>query len=237
MEELMAAKTYAETFDHGPGGWMGFINNYQGTKPLEIKDGAAVSYSPWWIDYNHAPPGGAGYLSLLFGVATSGPFTERAREDGGINRFVEGGFPTDFTNAQVTVRLRGELELRGARLHLLVQGTHDGICSGWVLTGQPLSVTKNWTEQTLRLVLDPKEWTCLGTRPDRADMYGTVPLSTILSKVNANINFILFPLTVVPMGPVEGDPNVLRPGRDYHVWQSRLPEGYVMLDTVQIQFV
>jgi hypothetical protein len=232
----MAGKLYMETFDDGPGGWMGFIDNYQGTKPLEIKGGAAVSYSPWWIDYNHAPPGGAGYLSLLFGLMTRGPFTERLKEDGGPNRFVAGGFPTDFRDALVMVRLRGELDLRGAQLCLLFQGTHGGICSGWVLTGQPLTVSSGWAEQTLRLVPDSAQWTCLGTRPDRADMYGRVPLPQILGNVNTNLYFILFPLTVVPMGPVEGDPSVLRPGRDYPVWRSRLPEGYVLLDTVQIQF-
>lgn len=233
----MTQTIYRETFDHGPGGWMGFIDNYHGSKPLEIKDGAAISYSPWWIDYNHAPPSGAGYLSLLYGLLTRGPLSERMKEDGGANRFVEGGFPTNFTNAKVTLRLRGELELRGAQLCYLVQGTHQGKCSGWVLTGQPIRVTKDWSEQTLQLRPDPKQWTCLGTRPDRADMYGTIPLEIILGNVNTNFYLILFPVTAVPMGEIKGDPNVLRPGRDYRVWQSKLPEGYVMLDTFQIEFV
>ena len=58
-------RTYRETFDDGPGGWFGFINNAQGPKPLEIRESCAVTRSPWWIDYNHAPPG-AGYLHLLY---------------------------------------------------------------------------------------------------------------------------------------------------------------------------
>jgi hypothetical protein len=47
---------------------------------------------------------------------------------------------------------------------------------------------------------------------------------------------VLFPLTVAPMGPIAGDPHQLRPGRDYPVWTSRLPEGYVTLSEVRIEF-
>jgi len=47
---------------------------------------------------------------------------------------------------------------------------------------------------------------------------------------------ILFPLTIEPMGELEGSPHRLRPEKDYPVWRSRLPEGYVMLDTVKIDF-
>jgi hypothetical protein len=38
------------------------------------------------------------------------------------------------------------------------------------------------------------------------------------------------------MGPLHGDPHRLRPERDYPVWRSRLPEGYLMLDEVRIEF-
>jgi hypothetical protein len=43
--------TYIEDFNDGPGGWFGWTNNLQGPKPLTIRDGAAVTSSPWWIDY------------------------------------------------------------------------------------------------------------------------------------------------------------------------------------------
>ena len=33
-----------------------------GERALAICDGVAVSRSPWWVDYNHAPPGG-GYFA------------------------------------------------------------------------------------------------------------------------------------------------------------------------------
>ena len=63
--------TYIETFDDDSGGWFGWISNSQGPKPLEIRDSCAISRSPWWIDYNHAPPG-AGYMHLLYMLLTAG---------------------------------------------------------------------------------------------------------------------------------------------------------------------
>ncbi|MDP6779550.1 MAG: hypothetical protein QGI83_22535, partial [Candidatus Latescibacteria bacterium] len=139
-------------------------------------------------------------------------------------------------DAQVTVRLKGELLKRGAEPVILVQGIVEGICSGWLLTGQPFQVSEQWTEQTLVLSPDPAQWTALGSRHDRGDTYGEMPLELVLRNVDVNVMLVMFPLDVAPMGPLEGDPHVLRPGRDYPVWRSRLPEGYVILDEVRIRF-
>lgn len=226
---------YSETFDNGPGGWYGWISNSAGPKPLEIRDGAALSRSPWWIDYNHAPPG-VGYLHLLYMLNTGGKPGEHQREVQGENQFTAGGYATDFTNARMTLRLRGELEARGAQLLLLCQAVQGGICSGWLLTGQPFSVTPGWSEQTVTLAPDPAQWTCLGSRHDRADFYGEIALDTILGDVNTDILLVLHPLEIAPMGPIDGDPHRLRPEKDYPVWRSRLPEGYVWLDSVTIEF-
>jgi hypothetical protein len=38
------------------------------------------------------------------------------------------------------------------------------------------------------------------------------------------------------MGTIAGDPHELRPERDYPVWRSRLPEGYVIVDDVTLRF-
>ena len=164
---------YVETFDDGPGGWYGWISNAAGPKPLEIRDGCAISRSPWWIDYNHAPPG-AGYLHLLYMLNTAGKAGEHQREVQGENRFVRGGYPTDFTHARMTLRLRGELEARGAQLLLLCQAVQavrevGGICSGWLLTGQPFRVTPDWSEQTVtaRSRSGAVEMPGLTPRPDR----------------------------------------------------------------------
>ena len=226
-------KTYLETFDNGPGGWFGWIDNARGPKPLERGESCVISRSPWWIDYNHAPPG-AGYMHLLFMLLTSGSPGENQREVSGENRFIKSGVGTDFTNAALTLRLKGELLARDTQLLLLCQGVHQGICTGWLLTGQPITVTPDWSEQKITAVTDESAWTCLGSRHDRADFYGRTPLRTVLSDVNADILLVLFPLDVAPMGPLNDDPHLLRPEKDYPVWRSRLPEGYVMLDEVRI---
>jgi len=226
---------YVEAFNEGPGGWYGWISNAAGPKPLEVRESSAISRSPWWIDYNHAPPG-VGYLHLLYMLNTRGTAGEHQREVAGENRFIKGGFPTDFTKARITLRLKGELDAKGAQLLLLCQAEQEGICSGWLLTGQPFRVTHDWGEQTVTVGSDVAQWTCIGSRHDRTDFYGEIPLPTVLQDVNINILFVLHPLDVAPMGPLAGDPHHLRPEKDYPVWRSRLPEGYVLLDEVRIEF-
>ncbi|CAN5833809.1 hypothetical protein BH10CHL1_BH10CHL1_14400 [soil metagenome] len=231
----MTNKHYEETFDQDAGGWWGWVSNAQGPKPLEYRPSMVTTRSPWWIDYNHAPPG-AGYLHMLFCTYTRGPIAEYYREVGGENRLVSGGFPTDYTNARLSVRLRGELKAKDAQLVLLVQSTVNKMTSAWVLTGQPITVTPDWSEQTITCVPDPAQWTCMMGRYDRTDYYGYVDLATVLSDVNVDIMLILFPLKIEPMGEIEGDIHVLRPEKDYPVWRAPLPEGYVTLDTIKIEF-
>ncbi|MDF1746327.1 MAG: hypothetical protein P1V19_21710, partial [Gimesia sp.] len=211
-------------------------DNFSGPMQLEYKNQTIASYGPWWIDYNHAPPHGAGYLSLLCGIVTRGPLNEALKESGGFNRFINENHSTNFTNAEFQIRLRGELLLQGAQLVLLVQSQQDGICSGWLLTGQPIEVKEDWTEQTLHLTPDVRQWTSLGTRPDRADMYGELPLPDVLANVNVNFFLVLFPLNVRPKGDPEGNLDELRAGRDYRVWQAYLPDGYVVVDSVSTRF-
>lgn len=226
---------YVETFDNGPGGWFGWHDNARGPRPLEIGESTVTSRSPWWIDYNHAPPG-AGYMHLLFLLLTRGSPSEHHLEVAGENGFVKGGFRLDFTNARLTVRIKGELLARDTGMYLLCQAFHEGICTGSILTGQPLTVTPEWSEQSVTCVPDEEQWTCLGSRHDRADYYGRAPLETVLRDVNTNLLLVLFPLDVAPMGPIPGDLHLLRPEKDYPVWRSRLPEGYVTLDEVRIDF-
>jgi len=228
-------KIYRETFDDGPGGWYGWRSNFDGEKPLEIADGCAISRSPWWIDYNHAPPG-AGYMHLLFILDTQRIPSERKLSVAGNNRFIQQGFGTNFIDAELTFRLKGELLPRDAQLYLLCQGTHDNICTGWLLTGEPISVTKEWSEHTVHCQLDADQWTSMGSRHDRTETYGHRPLETVLADVNVDILLVLYPLDIAPMGPLDGDPHRLRPEVDYPVWRSRLPEGYVVLNEVQIAF-
>jgi hypothetical protein len=167
---------------------------------------------------------------------TLGPFGDAMVDIAGRNAFVDGGFPTDFTNARMTVRLKGELEARGAQMVLLAQGSVGTMTSGWFLHGQPFKITRDWSEQTIRLRPHPDRWSCLGSRHDRRDYYGKIDLATILANVNRNIMLILFPLDLVPMGPIRGTRDRLRAGRDYPVWRSKLPEGFIIIDRVEIDF-
>ena len=231
----MAQQNYGESFDDGPGGWYGWISNAGGPKPLEWHDGQLTSRSPWWIDYNHAPPG-AGYMHMVFSLSTVGPQGEVYREVGGANRFIDQRCPTDFANAELTIGVSGELQALDSQLMLLIQGNVEGITSGWLCSGQPFEVTGSLTKQTIVLDTDPANWTPLGVRHDRGDMYGLKPLDRVLADVNVNIMLVLFPLDVAPMGPLDGDPHMLRPERDYPVWRHRLPEGYVTLSDVRIDF-
>jgi hypothetical protein len=38
------------------------------------------------------------------------------------------------------------------------------------------------------------------------------------------------------MGPIKGDPHLLRAGRDYPLWPSSVAQGYVAVDRVSIEF-
>ncbi len=225
----MSPMTYIETFDDGPGGWEEWPN------PLEVENGYALTSSPWWVDFNHAPPGG-GYLHLLYCLYTSDKDTKKRESIAGVNRFSQGGYPSDWTNAKITVRIKGEMDMRGTQLVLLAQakvGTHN---QNHVLTAQPIEVTPEWSEQTITLVPDQSQWVSLGTRHDRTDFYGHGDIADVLRDMNADIIFVLHPVNVVPKGPIDGDKDTLRAGRDYDVDEGFLPKGYVMLDEVRIDF-
>lgn len=237
----MRHKSFIETFDHGPCGWIGW-DGAVGPTPVMIQDSVAESRSPWWVDFNHCHPGG-GYLHILFALHTyHGPnFPQALLDAGGPNPYVKGGFPTNLTNTTVTVRIRGDVNLRGSQLLFHAQGnvpTPDRP-KNWVnqvLIGQPLKITREWSEQTLQLVPDQSQWLNLGSRHDRTDMYGSAPVADLLRDVNGDIIFVLFPLDVRPLQPIQGDPHRLRAGQEYEVDRSRLPEGYVMMDEVRIEF-
>ena len=232
----MAGKTYVETFDAGPGGWFSWAGHSKNV-PLQIENGVAVSRSPWAIDSNHAPPG-AGYLHLLFVLPTAN-LMELARETkelSGPNRFIEGNFPVDFTNAKITVRLKGEVENKGTKLVLLVQGNVGDRTINYVLTGQPLKITPNWSQQSLTLAPDLRQWTCLGTRHDLLHFYGWGDIADVLRNVDVDIIFVFFIPDVTPLPAIDGDHHRLRPQIDYPIDESRLPQGVVMMDKVVIEF-
>ena len=190
-------------------------------------------------------------MYLLTRDRSAGPLDARTH---GVNRFVANGYSTDLTDATLTVRLRGTMDLAGplcnrhvpeprpdlggAQLLLLVQAHIDGrpgMTANFVLTGQPLRITPEWSEQAVQLTPDPDQWTCLGTRHDLTDLYGDADIGDVLRDVDVDIIFVLFPLTIVPIGDAE-DIHRQWAGRDYKVDMQYLPKGLVMFDTVQIEY-
>ena len=232
----MSAATYTEDFENGAGGWIAWLGPNQPV-PATIEDGALVSRSPWGIDANHAPPGG-GYLHLLFILHTAdqpnpgpnyGPLLAG-------NRFIDGGYPRDFRNARVTLRLKGEVDLQGAELRLHCQSRVGDRAINFVLTSHSFAVTPDWTEQTITLVPDPAQWLCLGARHDLTEFYGWGGIEEVLRDVNIDIILLLHPLKIAPLVPQQGGPHARRAGSDYEVDRSFLPSGEIGLDKVQIEF-
>ena len=128
--------------------------------------------------------------------------------------------------------------LGGVRLLLLVQARVEGppkTTANFILTGQPFDITPEWSEQTVHLVPDPDQWTCLGSRRDLTGVYGYGDIAQVLGDVNVDIIFILFPLNIVPVGAVE-DRHRQWAAKDYKVDMEYLPKGLVMFDTVQIEY-
>ncbi len=232
----MAHKVYRETFDAGPGGWMTWLGPGRPAAP-EIVDDALISRSPWGIDANHAPPGG-GYLHLLFILFTASqpnPSPAYAPLMAG-NRFIDGGYSTDLRNARLTVRLKGEVDLKGAKFMLHCQSHVGDKAINFVLTGQPFEITPDWSEQTIVLTTDPSQWLCIGARHDLTNIYGWGEIEEVLRDVNIDIIFLLHPLNIVPLISEVNGPHHCRPELDYPVDRAYLPEGYIMLDEVRLEY-
>lgn len=226
------AKLYLETFEHGNGGWYA-DRGYA----LPVWDGVAYCYGPWFLDANHAPPG-AGYLNLLMWLYTSGKWyevPEASRLPYTNNSFLEQGFGTNFTNAKFTVRLRGNVDLKGTQLLLLAQAESTKTTSNYVLSGQPFEITNDWSEQTVTLLPDPAQWTCMGARHD-APHYGCDDIDIVLNDLNVDLIFVLFPVKVVPLDEEITDLHGRWAGKDYSVDTQYHPKGLLMFDTVKIEF-
>ena len=232
----MSKQTYRETFEKGAGGWIAWLGPNQ-PAPAVIENGALVSRSPWGVDANHAPPGG-GYLHLLFILHTAhqpNPGESYGPLLGG-NRFIEGGYPRDFRNARLTLRLKGEVDLQGAELRLHCQSRVGDKAINFVMTSQSFAVTPDWSEQTITLAPDPEQWLCLGARHDLTDVYGWGEIEDVLKDVDIDIILLLHPLRIVPQTAQPDGPHSRRAQIDYPVDRSHLPSGEIRLSEVRIDF-
>jgi hypothetical protein len=279
----MGQRVYHEDFVSGPGGWASWGtwpredgdespppsgNPGAGSLELELTGGGGfVSRSPWWVDYNHAPPGQpalpgvfvkGSYLHLLAGLVTApqpAGSTFGAAAAKYSNHFTEGEFPSDFTDAVVTIRVKGHLEARGSRLGLLAQARNEKQSSALQalnvnsVMAFPNAITPVWQEQSITLRPDDELWQCLGSRVDRlasypkninpAIAYGSGPARELLASLTGNIILVLFDLDVQPAAGERvpgGEMHTLRAGLDYKVDQDKLPAGSIEFDWVRIQF-
>jgi hypothetical protein len=219
---------YVETFDGGPGGWLG--RNIM----LEVADGVATSRSPWWIDANHAPH----YLHLNFCLMTGGSPRSVAQSEqnahfSGPNGFIARTPSRDFRDARITLRLRGlDYQARGARFALVVQGATPGMAAdhslNFAYTGEYFDPRPQWSEQTITVDTDPSKWLYLSARQDLAERYrgdsnSVADISELLKHVELNIIFCLIGMDVTPH---QATP--LPAGADMHRLQPRnsdLPAG------------
>ncbi|MBM3932922.1 MAG: hypothetical protein FJ319_01245 [SAR202 cluster bacterium] len=249
----MSGKMYLETFDSGPRGWCGY-ERHTVMRALEHKKGTVTARSPFMLDSNHAPPGGGYFQIIAFLMTGLVAQTEAMVEPlAGKNAFLAGGYPNDFTNARITVRLRGEGDMKGAKLVVLVQRDTEDRNIPALLTAQPMKISERWSEHTVTLSPDESLWLMLGASWNKTHLYKRGPISRALRRVK-NIIFVLYPLDVVPLGQVEARPElitfanpemapkdlearyILRAGRDYHLDSSRLPSGCISFDTVKIEY-
>ena len=218
---------YVEDFDDGAGGWVGWRR--QGVNvPLDVKDGVARIQGPFGVDTYHAPH----YLSLVAYLHT--------REGLGLdlgrpNRFLDGGFSRDLTNATLGLRIRGDVHLRGARLTVLVQADTNGTRPNHILVGQQIEVTPEWSEQQVHLVPDPAQWLCLLSRHDMTETYGWGPIGDVLADVNVDVILVLHPLTIVPLEPTD-EIHRQRAQQDYQIDERYLPHGVIEIDRISIDY-
>jgi len=224
---------YLETFDNGSGGWCAWGT---GSNLPELQDGTLITRGPWRVDPNHCDPG-AGYLHLLTYLYTHPlHYTEKFETEVGVNRFLAENKDRNLTNARMTVRLRGNVDLQGSKLTLWVQADVGDTRPNFVLIGQSLEITPEWSEQTLLLSDDPAQWLCVGGRHDLTKFYGYGDIRDALKDVNCDLILVLFPLTVVPLDVPYEDKDRLRTHRDYEPDYAYLPNGVIEFDTIGIEY-
>ncbi len=119
---------------------------------------------------------------------------------------------------------------------LLAQAQTVKTTANFILTGQPIEITEDWSDQTIVLANDPQQWTCIGSRQDLVDLYGCDELNTALSDVNVDLIFVLFPLDIEPACSEVTDPHGLKADVEYPVKAAKLPRGIIQFESVRIDY-
>lgn len=194
--------------------FVSWANKLACTKPWSDNgDGTVEAHSPWWIDSNHEYVPGEGLFSFIGYVSVNGkkrsPHTT----------------PLDLRDATLTIRLRlDSLELQGAHLMLWFQAKDPatGIQSNFLLRDQFMESVGHgkFGEWRVRLATDSARWLCMGSRPDRTDFYGCMPVADALAHVSENFGIVAYGVKLPSSFPNDGT--------------TGLPSGIIRLDEVRI---
>lgn len=188
---------YSEDFSRGSRGWHYYakspFNNILScihsvppdgcVIPCRWENGFIESRSPWWIDYNHKPPG-AGLLNVLFVIWLDSYY-------GGLRQK-----SLDLRDARLHCRVMiAEANLKGNHVYFWFQtfNSEENKYHNYVLTKRPLDVSKaasSWRDVTIPINTDGADWTCLGSSQERSDKYACGSIEMDLQNVNANLGFI-----------------------------------------------
>jgi len=201
----LAYQVYEEDFDDGPSGWCVYVAGdhddalvrYPTSSLIEMPwgeedgNGYVESYPPWWLDPNHRPPGGYGYLMLL-------GWTQMKLWNLCVGME---SYTIDLTNGLLEFNMYvDDLDLKGANVVFWFQTNVDfdapyGKYVNFALTAYPIEsfvVEGAWTN--VALPLDPSEddWTCMGAAA--GTRYGCAPIDEAMRDVNTNFGFIIIPI-------------------------------------------
>lgn len=196
---------YSTDFDAADTGqWLQYTENNREEGCADLahvsgNDGSryAVSQAPWWTDENHIEPG-LGYLHLV-----AFAYHRDWSTDGVIPAESPGQRPLDLRDAEITLRWRApSLQLPPEATLLFwfqtrtsALGVTPGRYANYVLTGQPLRylvASGGWQEDTLRLQSIASQYACMGSSPERADVYGCdLDAVEALRNWNVDLGFVI----------------------------------------------
>jgi hypothetical protein len=193
-DSLALVTIYQEDFSAGSSGWRFYprdVESQSGSRMIWSSEGFVVSKSPWWADQNHIYPG-PGALHLLAVLWMRGKFNGLPFES------------IDLRDARLRFRMSQPvpLKLHGARLVFWFQTVDDsnGKFVNYALTSVDLARALHpspriWREVELTLGTAETDWTCLGSREEKSDIYGCASsVEMALSRVTNDFGLILLPI-------------------------------------------
>lgn len=196
--------------------WTSWLELQACIVPAPVRAGALFLQSPWWLDENHAPPGGAGHLSLVAWVYV---------------RDIESRAPPaqlDLRGARLKAQMRAaQLDLKEGQMVFWFQTSMPGgRFANFAYTGVPLHLQLLEPDEfnviDIELTADPALWTCLGAHESRVDTYGCMPLEEALGCVDIAFGMIVFPVGASPQPELQ--PSGTIELGSFELWRRGIPE-------------